>query len=139
MCIFIVFLKVPEFIPNTIRGVTPVLDRSRLRDLQHRCEEACGWTRGGFPGSQPISMDKTNMLNLRLKPYMVSWKADGTRYMMLIDGENRVFMFDRDNNVFHVSGLRFPRRKNPGEHVANTLVDGVCVMWMIVEVRIDKC
>ncbi len=35
-------------------------------------------------------MDRENIKNLRDFPYKVSWKADGTRYMMLIDGKDRV-------------------------------------------------
>lgn len=33
----------------------------------------------GFPGSQPVSMDNSNLQMLKHKPYKVSWKADGTR------------------------------------------------------------
>lgn len=33
----------------------------------------------GFPGAQPVSMDKQNIKFLEQKPYKVSWKADGTR------------------------------------------------------------
>ena len=39
---------------------------------------------GGFPGCQPVSMIQENLCFLKDKPYKVSWKADGTRYMMLI-------------------------------------------------------
>ena len=34
---------------------------------------------GGFPGSQPVSMDVQNIKLLHEKPYRVSWKADGFR------------------------------------------------------------
>ena len=34
-----------------------------------------------FPGAQPVSMDMRNVNNLRIHKYMVSWKADGTRYL----------------------------------------------------------
>lgn len=40
----------------------------------------CEWKGNGFPGSQPVSMDRHNIKLLQIKPYMVSWKADGTRY-----------------------------------------------------------
>lgn len=80
----------------------------------------------GFPGSQPVSMDTTNMHNLSRMPYRVSWKADGTRYLMLILGVGEVYMVDRDNAVFRVSNLRIPSRRDPHqEHVKDTLVDGV--------------
>lgn len=44
---------------------------------------------------------------------------------MLINKENEVFLFDRDNSVFHVKGFRFPRKKDPSQHLVNTLIDGV--------------
>ena len=47
------------------------------------------------------------------------------RYMMLIDGEDQTYFADRDNAIFRARGLTFPYRKNPSEHLADTLVDGV--------------
>ena len=47
------------------------------------------------------------------------------RFMMLIDGVDQVFMLDRDNTVFHVPKLTFPKRKDLNSYLANTLVDGV--------------
>jgi hypothetical protein len=32
-----------------------------------------------FPGSKPVSMNKRNYETILKSPYMVSWKADGTR------------------------------------------------------------
>ena len=37
-----------------------------------------------FPGSQPVSLARANAGLLTELPYMVSWKADGTRYLMLL-------------------------------------------------------
>ena len=66
------------------------------------------------------------MHNLSRMPYRVSWKADGTRYLMLILNAGEVYMVDRDNAVFRVSNLRIASRSNPQrEHVKDTLVDGV--------------
>ena len=91
-------------------------------------------------------MDRNNIENLRDYPYKVSWKADGTRYMMLIDGKDKVwrislqrrhlgscssfyllqiFFVDRDNCVFQVSNLTFLHRKMPHKHISDTLLDGV--------------
>ncbi|XP_023567650.1 mRNA-capping enzyme isoform X2 [Octodon degus] len=89
--------------------------------------EKMDW-RSGFPGAQPVSMDKQNIKLLEQNPYKVSWKADGTRYMMLIDGTNEVFMIDRDNSVFHVSNLEFPFRKDLHIHLSNTLLDGEMII-----------
>ena len=44
---------------------------------------------------------------------------------MLIDGTDRVYMLDRNNAVFHIQRLRFPRRKDLDSDICDTLVDGV--------------
>ena len=47
------------------------------------------------------------------------------RYMMLIEDENKIYMVDRDNTVFEISHLRFPKDADYTRHLTNTLVDGV--------------
>ncbi len=46
---------------------------------------------------------------------------------MLIEDENKIYMFDRDNNVFEISHIRFPKDAESPAHLRNTLVDGVCI------------
>lgn len=70
-------------------------------------------------------MDINNIAKLAEKPYMVSWKADGTRYLMLIEKAGSIYFIDRDNCVFRVEGVTFPSKKNFDEHLYQTLVDGV--------------
>ncbi|XP_059121019.1 mRNA-capping enzyme-like isoform X2 [Peromyscus eremicus] len=112
----------------TVKGVTQVTTQPKLGEVQQKCHQFCGWEGSGFPGAQPVSMDKQNIRLLEQKPYKVSWKADGTRYMMLIDGTNQVFMIDRDNSVFHVSNMEFPFRKDLRMHLSNTLLDGEMII-----------
>uniref|UniRef100_H0V4Q7 mRNA-capping enzyme n=1 Tax=Cavia porcellus TaxID=10141 RepID=H0V4Q7_CAVPO len=112
----------------TVKGVTQVTTQPKLGEIQQKCHQFCGWEGSGFPGAQPVSMDKQNIKLLEQNPYKVSWKADGTRYMMLIDGTNEVFMIDRDNSVFHVSNLEFPFRKDLRMHLSNTLLDGEMII-----------
>lgn len=88
----------------------------------------CKFDSNGFPGSQPVSMDMSNLRLLSEKSYRVSWKADGTRYMMLILKENEVYFFDRDNSCFQVSGIRFPCRDDIQTHITDTLIDGEMVI-----------
>lgn len=45
--------------------------------------------------------------------------------MMLIEDKNKIYMFDRDNNVFQINHLRFPKDADYTSHLTNTLVDGV--------------
>ena len=66
-----------------------------------------------------------NMHLLNEMPYKVSWKADGTRYMLLVDGKGRIFFADRDHCIFHVENLTFLDRKKPDQHITQTLLDGV--------------
>lgn len=47
---------------------------------------------------------------------------------MLIDGPESVFMIDRDNCVFHIPRLTFPKRKDLSAHITNTLLDGELVI-----------
>ncbi|XP_005377798.1 PREDICTED: mRNA-capping enzyme isoform X2 [Chinchilla lanigera] len=112
----------------TVKGVTQVTTQPKLGEVQQKCHQFCGWEGSGFPGAQPVSMDKQNIKLLEQNPYKVSWKADGTRYMMLIDGTNEVFMIDRDNSVFHVSNLEFPFRKDLRMHLSSTLLDGEMII-----------
>lgn len=51
----------------------------KVNTLQQEVQNMCEWGKGGFPGSQPVSMDRNNINLLHTKPYQVSWKADGTR------------------------------------------------------------
>ncbi|XP_042305601.1 mRNA-capping enzyme isoform X2 [Sceloporus undulatus] len=112
----------------SVKCVTQVTTQPKLGDIQQKCQQFCGWKGTGFPGAQPVSMDEQNIKLLEQKPYKVSWKADGTRYMMLIDGKDEVYMIDRDNSVFHVSNLEFPFRKDPRAHLENTLLDGEMII-----------
>ncbi|KAK3589211.1 hypothetical protein CHS0354_020072 [Potamilus streckersoni] len=111
-----------------VRGVNQVTIQPRLAEIQTKVQKMCGWEGTGFPGSQPVSMDINNINLLREKAYKCSWKADGTRYLMLIHGRNEVYMIDRDNTVFYVPNLEFPRRKDPKAHIRDTLVDGELIL-----------
>ncbi|XP_057678351.1 mRNA-capping enzyme isoform X2 [Corythoichthys intestinalis] len=112
----------------TVKGVTQVTTQPKLGEIQRMCQEMAEWNKSGFPGAQPVSMDRQNLRFLEDHSYKVSWKADGTRYMMVINGKNEVFMIDRDNTIFHVANLEFPFRKDPRIHLSNTLLDGEMII-----------
>ena len=109
-----------------VPGVQQVTAQPLLWEVQKTIQHMCGWRSKGFPGSQPVSMRLDNINLLQNMPYKVSWKADGTRYMMLIDGKDRVFFADRDHCIFKVENLTFLDRKDPQTHLSGTLLDGVC-------------
>ncbi|XP_030637986.1 mRNA-capping enzyme isoform X2 [Chanos chanos] len=112
----------------SVKGVTQVTTQPKLGEIQRKCQQFAEWEKSGFPGAQPVSMDRRNIHFLEQNAYKVSWKADGTRYMMLIDGKNEVYMIDRDNSVFHIANLEFPFRKDLREHLSNTLLDGEMII-----------
>lgn len=111
-----------------VPGVTLLTEKKKVNSLQQIIQDMCDWKKGGFPGAQPVSMDRQNIQLLYTKPYKVSWKADGTRYMMLIHQQDEVYFFDRDNSCFQVDGIRFPLGKDLTKHIKNTLLDGEMVI-----------
>lgn len=52
-----------------------------------------------FPGAQPVSLDRDNLQLIGKNDYLVSWKADGTRYMLLALGARGMYLVGRDNTV----------------------------------------
>jgi mRNA-capping enzyme len=114
------------FMPG-VSGVSLMTDIQVVNPLRKMIQDMCEFAGSGFPGCQPVSMDRQNLRLLHMKPYKVSWKADGTRYMMLIKDENEIYFFDRDNSCFKVDNLKFFRR-DLTDHLQNTLVDGEMVI-----------
>ncbi|KAH1258273.1 mRNA-capping enzyme [Glycine max] len=61
---------------------------NQLRPMQELCYQLLKLGTGGrgrsFPGSHPVSLNRDNLQLLRQRYYYATWKADGTRYMMLI-------------------------------------------------------
>ena len=124
--------RIPKFMNGKVPNVAYVENaetRERLKEkvrtmLQPFASEPL---KDQFPGCQAVSMQKQNITKLSSHPYMVSWKADGMRYLVLINGEDEVYAFDRDNNVFRLP-LKFPRKDHLDQHVCDTLVDGEVVI-----------
>ncbi|RKP35417.1 mRNA capping enzyme, catalytic domain-containing protein, partial [Dimargaris cristalligena] len=90
-----------------------------------------------FPGSQPISFDRSAFQLLENEDYFVSEKADGVRYIMLIAHEDRkstVFMVDRLNNYHYIKEMQMhlqfhdPKSKNQHQTRRETLIDGEMVV-----------
>lgn len=85
--------KNPVFMAG-VPGVNPIMEDRKLSGIQRRVQDICSWESTGFPGSQPVSMDEDNIRLLHEKPYMVSWKADGTRL-----GENIFEILEIDSGL----------------------------------------
>ncbi|KAL6528655.1 hypothetical protein OROMI_029300 [Orobanche minor] len=93
-----------------------------------------GGVRGpqNFPGSHPVSLNRDNLQLLRQRYYYATWKADGTRYMMLITVDG-CYLIDRHFSFRRVQ-MRFPcRHANEGgaaEKMCHhfTLLDGEMII-----------
>ncbi|XP_046648478.1 mRNA-capping enzyme-like isoform X2 [Daphnia pulicaria] len=115
--------KFMEGIPN----VNLVTDMEITSRVQKRIKNLTGLKSSGFTGCQPVSMDRRN-IQLLNNPYKVSWKADGTRYMMFVMGQEQVYFIDRDNAVFQIEGVSFFSSHDGKRHLVDTLVDGEMVI-----------
>uniref|UniRef100_A0A5B6Z2J7 mRNA guanylyltransferase n=1 Tax=Davidia involucrata TaxID=16924 RepID=A0A5B6Z2J7_DAVIN len=90
-----------------------------------------------FPGSHPVSLNRDNLQLLRQRYYYATWKADGTRYMMLITMDG-CYLIDR-NFCFRRVQMRFPC-KNTNEGLAEkthhyTLLDGEMIIDTLPDTR----
>ncbi|XP_071553085.1 mRNA-capping enzyme [Panulirus ornatus] len=119
--------KDPVFMEG-ISGVSPITQQQKLKEIQKRMKQMCGWNSSGFPGCQPVSMNNKNLKFLQESPYKVSWKADGTRYMMLIAGRREVYLADRDHCIFQAPEVEFRQKHDLMVHLSDTLVDGEMVI-----------
>uniref|UniRef100_A0A914Z5U1 mRNA-capping enzyme n=1 Tax=Panagrolaimus superbus TaxID=310955 RepID=A0A914Z5U1_9BILA len=121
-----------KFMNGNIRGVEQVDDPSQKEVLQQQLVKflqpfsTLDLETTHLYASQPVSLDKKNISLLSTKPYMVSWKADGSRYLIYIKNGNEIYAFDRDKNIFKLP-LKFPKRGYLDQHVSETLVDAEMV------------
>lgn len=83
-----------------------------------------------FPGSHPVSLNRDNIQLLKQRYYYATWKADGTRYMMLITWDG-CYLIDR-KFCFRRVRMRFPLKSNhegfDKETHNFTLLDGEMVI-----------
>ncbi|KAI3967766.1 hypothetical protein MKW92_050957 [Papaver armeniacum] len=82
-----------------------------------------------FPGSHPVSLNRKNLQFLGQTDYRVTWKADGVRYLMLINSDG-CYLIDRKFNFRRVQ-MRFPRLTQENGRVTThnlTLLDGEMVI-----------
>ncbi|MCL7039703.1 hypothetical protein MKW94_014887, partial [Papaver nudicaule] len=113
--------------------------QEEMRQICYRVLKLGAGARGmtQFPGSHPVSLNRDNLQLLRQRYYYATWKADGTRYMMLITSHD-CFLVDRNFNFRRVQ-MRFPLkqtnevlRKDTHNY---TLLDGEMVIDTVPETQ----
>ncbi|TQD99326.1 hypothetical protein C1H46_015115 [Malus baccata] len=108
---------------------------NQQKSMQEAVYDALNMDRRGkgnlqFPGSHPVSLNRDNQQLLRQRYYYATWKADGTRYMMLITWDG-CYLIDR-KFFFRRVQMRFPCKfsnKVMPEKTHNfTLLDGEMII-----------
>ncbi|KAI3880412.1 hypothetical protein MKW92_053161 [Papaver armeniacum] len=112
---------------DVLGDAIPWAQQEAMRQICYHSLKLGAGTKGNaqFPGSHPVSLNRENLQLLRQRYYYATWKADGTRYMMLITSDG-CFLIDRNFNFRRVQ-MRFPMKQtNEGHHL--TLLDGEMVI-----------
>ena len=61
----------PQFMAG-VPGVRAVTEQPHLGTIQATVQDMCGWRKSGFPGAQPVSLDRENITFLSQRPYKVT-------------------------------------------------------------------
>ncbi|KCV71457.1 hypothetical protein H696_02403 [Fonticula alba] len=111
---------------------TLVADPVLLSTLQNFSLEMCRASesqtkRRRFPGAMPVSLTIDRLSHFDRVECLVSWKADGGRFFMVIWENDLVYMADRHFNFYEVAGMKMAPL--PGQPpLTRTLLDGEIVV-----------
>ncbi|KAJ7276085.1 mRNA capping enzyme, catalytic domain-containing protein [Mycena haematopus] len=100
--------------------------------LQNHVASLCQIDHRRFPGSQPVSFTRADLVKLETQDFWVCEKSDGVRVLLLVHTDintrtQTVYLIDRKNDYYELNGLFFPHHKNPQLPVQDTIVDGELV------------
>lgn len=90
---------------NCMHPVTDADLRDHIIRVAARAFGVANPTNTRVPFDNPVSLDRSNMLKLSTKEYIGAFKADGTRYALVLcrfRGNEVACMVDRASNVFEV-------------------------------------
>ncbi|KAL8152899.1 hypothetical protein V2J09_010659 [Rumex salicifolius] len=105
------------------------IPRSQEDLLQRVCSQMFALPKASFPGSHPVSLNRDKLQLLRQRYYYATWKADGTRYMLMITYDG-CYLIDR-NFRFRRVQMRFPCKSSSDSGYAlhhYTLLDGEMII-----------
>ncbi|KAF9622517.1 hypothetical protein IFM89_031921 [Coptis chinensis] len=130
---------VPQSEGNHLMSIDDVLGDTITEDYQFRLQGICyrllklepmAKENPKFPGAYPITLSKTSLKLLRERYFYATWKAVGTRYMMLITWEG-CYLIDKKFHFRRVQ-MRFPLKQTNAGHLKEfhnfTLLDGEMVI-----------
>ncbi|KAJ7775028.1 mRNA capping enzyme, catalytic domain-containing protein [Mycena metata] len=117
--------RVPD--PPGIR-VAPRSDQEAW--LREYVARICQMDNRRFPGSQPVSFAKSDLVKLESQDFWVCEKSDGLRVLLFVNTDptsrsQTVYLIDRNNNYYELQGLFFPNATQLP--LLDTIVDGELV------------
>ncbi|KAH7889634.1 mRNA capping enzyme, catalytic domain-containing protein [Phlebopus sp. FC_14] len=101
--------------------------------LKAQVAALCQLDHDRFPGSQPISFSLKHLDELEKRDYWVCEKSDGVRVLFFLQtdpngGSQVVYLIDRRNEYYEVSGFWFPHPDRPRDSLMDTILDGELVI-----------
>ncbi|CAL4067138.1 unnamed protein product, partial [Meganyctiphanes norvegica] len=120
--------KIPSM--EGISNIYRISEKSLQNKIKNQVKDIFGGNRKyGFSGCFPVNLNHKNISNLRNYPHKVSWKADGIRYMMLIEGEQKIYLIGGNfDNIFHIPGLEYRQKNDLTQHTIDTLLEGELIL-----------
>ncbi|WVN85172.1 uncharacterized protein L203_100317 [Cryptococcus depauperatus CBS 7841] len=101
--------------------------------LSSRVASLCGLSSNKFPGSQPVSFTTASLDLLEREDFWVCEKSDGVRVLVFIvmnnmTNQQEVWLIDRKERYFNVTGLYFTHWEHKNVPLKETLIDGELVL-----------
>ncbi len=135
--------SVPSFIEDEqVDGISLISDRNLINELQIKLRDFAR-ARPNYHGFMGVSwFCRLNMNHIKLlksKPYVVSPKPKGLRYLLYIDPEGNIFLQNNHNqhrqNIF---ALDKERRPKVSVNVKDTLLDGYMTRRILLDGSFGK-
>lgn len=124
---------------------TPVSNPLQLQFLRNYVCQMCNQKSPRYPGTQPVSFNKSSLKLLLTEDFWVCEKSDGQRVLVLIvvppiTGIQEVFLIDRKNMYYQVHGIFFPPLSSSAQFpLTNTILDGELVVDTMAEGQTKLC
>jgi len=101
--------------------------------LKQHVAKLCQLDHDRFPGSHPVSFSLNHLAELERRDYWVCEKSDGIRVLFFLQtdpqgGSQAVYLIDRHNSYYEVSGFWFPHPDRPRDSLMDTILDGELVV-----------
>lgn len=138
-----IFHEAKELVPS----MSVLVEQCEINHFRHLlCKSFKAPDRFSFPGSNPVSLERKNILQLYNEDYLVALKTDGVRYvlmMSMIDGAPRAVMVNRALKFYEVevwADIDFFEKNTvfDGELVWERKGDSLSLLYMAFDIIMIK-